>query len=260
MLLLWAAGQSLKPYHCLSNGNTGDAGAGYFRLDLVLSTSATDILARCLTSVRVNVDSTCKARTAQQYRPACAAPPCQHAGGPMLHLAGTPAHVQPSLMVACLPTRPSAYCCSRPPPTCSASDGRPPLPTWLIALRPPPPAPLQISLAALNVAGNFVPSIWTGNPSKTYENYTECPLVEGPKITPASNGFLSVQAAIAKAFQGHVYGFDSTGAMNPKNPTTLAAVNPLVITAGQVIINQANGVTLYYAVTEVSEGLECMRD
>lgn len=77
----------------------------------------------------------------------------------------------------------------------------------------------QVSLTPLNAAGNWVPGIWTGaaNVANTYENYVECPRDVGTKIRPvdgtgaATSNAAFIRAAIAKAFEGHVYGFDTSG-------------------------------------------------
>ncbi|KAL4447462.1 hypothetical protein ABPG75_004681 [Micractinium tetrahymenae] len=150
----------------LAGGASAQCSAGYFRLDLVRSSSLTDALGRCLTSFQVNLHSNCK-----------------------------------------------------------------------------------VSLTPLNVAGNYVPAIWTGNPAKTYAKYVECPLVEGVKVTPATSSAANIRAALVKAFEGHVYGFTAGGAA--RAPLTLSA---LAFANGSVMLTRAApaSTALEYAVTEVA--------
>ncbi|PSC75114.1 multiple epidermal growth factor-like domains 6 [Micractinium conductrix] len=105
----------------------------------------------------------------------------------------------------------------------------------------------KVSLTPLNSEGNWVPGIWSGDATNTYQHYVECPRTEGPKLTPvggASAVAVAIKAAIRAAIEGHVYGYSGA---TPLYTLTLSSV---AYAPGRITITSSTGNQLVYAVTE----------
>ncbi|PSC75080.1 CRAL TRIO domain-containing [Micractinium conductrix] len=107
----------------------------------------------------------------------------------------------------------------------------------------------QVSIEPLNSAGNYVNGVWSGFSAKMYEQFVECPTDEGLAI-PSAGTPTAIKAAIVKALEGHVYGFDEFG--TALNPIPLHATTPLAFAAGRVTVMLPGSVVMVYAVTQIT--------
>lgn len=99
----------------------------------------------------------------------------------------------------------------------------------------------NVTVTPLSAAGNYVPGIFSSNPSSTYGQPRACPTAASAPVQAAlPQASSDVQAAIELALKRHIYGSQYELAMDS------------AWDSGTFTMNTAAGCTLKYAITQVS--------
>lgn len=98
----------------------------------------------------------------------------------------------------------------------------------------------NVTVTPLSAAGNYVPGIFSSNPSSTYGQPRACPTAASAPVQAAlPQASSDVQAAIELALKRHIYGSQYELAMDS------------AWDSGTFTMNTAAGCTLKYAITQV---------